>query len=168
MPMTDPTPQPALGRPDRSPWLRRLVMPAAIIAMAGVVLVISRQREAARTEEVRQIVERICLEIDRHRHDPDRPLDPALETILGPGLRGTIAAALPDGRLDPASLTITVIGDDWPPPAGDGRATHRALIEFNGQRGIALRILHPGRADGISVLGYLASDERGDFPPASP
>ncbi len=123
-------------------------------AVATGVWITTSQRRAAQGEAVRQFVQSLCADLAAGG-EPTSVTTRAGQSIVGKAAVTELRALLIAGPDAMNRLAIDVTpGDnsdfgDTPP-----RATHTVTIRLDQTQRLGLRIMHPGRAREITIIGY--------------
>jgi hypothetical protein len=116
---------------DRRVWARRIVMPLAILVVAGGLSVWNSHRRAAQAEVVQRLVIDLCDDLAALRRAVD----------------------LAGGRADALSVVVEP-GDTTEAGTVGQEATHTAVIRVDGRDVLGLRVVYPGLNGDIAIIGF--------------
>lgn len=146
------------AREHRSSALRRVVMPLLVVIVAGAIMFWGWQSGESDLREVQDAVRSMAQDIFYAPADGPLP-DKARQMGVTRPIADRIHHIFDNANWD--QVRIDVHTGDTPPPFGDGRATHHAVIFINHQPQLGLRLTHLGDSDLVQVLGYWVPDAAG-------
>jgi hypothetical protein len=137
---------------DRRTWARRLVMPLTILIVAGGLAIWSGRQQQQQTAQVRRWAHTLCDDLECGRvPGPQLKTDAALTAPLATQLQAVADQA--NGRAGALSVVVTA-GDAFDAGVVPHEATHTAVIRIDGADTLGLRVVHEGRPDDITIIGF--------------
>jgi len=138
---------------DRRVWMRRLVMPLAILVVAGGLSVWNSHRRAEQAEVVQRLVIDLCDDLAAGR-DPAPHLQ-STDTLIRSRLVSKLrwAVDLAAGRAGALSVVVEP-GDTTEAGIVGQEATHTAVIRVDGRDVLGLRVVYRGPHGDIAIIGF--------------
>jgi hypothetical protein len=137
---------------DRPVWIRRLVMPLVILAVAGGLAVWNTHRRQVQAVDVQRLVTDLCDDLAAGR-DPSPHLRGTDTLITGPLLARLRSVLDTSGGPDKVTI-VAEPGDTEVLGTAGQEATHTALLLVDGRAVLGLRVLHPGSIEDIAIIGF--------------
>ncbi|MHC4217779.1 MAG: hypothetical protein ACYSU7_04905 [Planctomycetota bacterium] len=138
---------------ERRFWIRRLILPLAIVAVAGGLALLNSHRRAAQADDVHRLVTDLCDDLAAGR-DPASHLQ-ATDALITRPLVSRLRSAIDRAGGRPGALVVVAEPGDTPQVGTIGQtATHTAVLSVDGVEVLGLRVVHPGKNGDIAIIGF--------------
>jgi hypothetical protein len=134
-------------------WIRRLILPLAIVAVAGGIALVTSHRRAAQADDVQRFVTDLCDDLAAGR-DPASHLQ-ATDTLITKLLVSSLRSVVDQTGGRAGALAVMAEPGDTPQVGTIGQAaTHTALLSVDGVEMLGLRVVHAGKGGDIAIIGF--------------